>query len=393
MKVEKKQHIMYHSPFLLAATAICLGVCTVETSAFAVSSSQSPRKRKLTNQSKGAGGFGKKGDAVPTTHTRDTSDEINGLVTFLTKWKSVGLGMDSNAGTEVGYSTLHGRRGMYATKSFKKGDILCKIPSDCALALSDPSRMGDLDQTPAEGGRNFLQWYANNDKARAMWEPYLASLPTEDVNFDPTPDFYSDEEIDALEYPLAIRLAAERRMQSADLSEKEGIPLDELQFATWLIASRSFVISISIGDEGAAGAGATAANKKALRVLLPYLDMINHSSDNANAELHLIDPEKDEAWFAIRATRPIKAGKEISIAYGSGVESSVELLQNYGFVPEENRIDTLMLKKGGEECIESLDEWSTTLEEDKKALEEGGDSLGNMANVLRLRIKLKESYP
>ena len=35
-------------------------------------------------------------------------------------------------------------------------------------------------------------------------------------------------------------------------------------------------------------------SEKAIRVLLPYLDMINHSSDNANAELHLIDPEKDD---------------------------------------------------------------------------------------------------
>lgn len=384
---------MYHSApaLLLVSVALCVGIETV--SAFAVSSSQSPKKRKITNQSKGmGGGFGKKDVSAPTTHTRDTSDEINSLLNFLSSWKSVGLGVDSKAGTEVGYSTINGRRGMYATKSFKKGDILCKIPSDCALALSDPSKMGDIDQTPAEGGLNFLRWYADNDKAKAMWKSYLETLPTKDANFDPTPDFYSEEDIDALEYPLAIRLAAERRMQIKEVSQKEGIPMDELQFATWLIASRSFVISISIGDEAAAGAGATAANKKALRVLLPYLDMINHSSDDANAELHLIDPEKDEAWFAIRATRPIKAGKEISIAYGSGVESSVELLQNYGFVPQENRIDTLMLKKGGDESLD-LDEWSTTLEEDKKTLEVGGDSLGNMANVLRFRIKLKESYP
>ena len=71
----------------------------------------------------------------------------------------------------------------------------------------------------------------------------------------------------------------------------------------------------------------------------------------------------------------------------------MELLQNYGFVPDENRIDKLMMKKGGDECLESLDDWSTTLEEDEKSLEEGGDTLGNMSNVLRLRIALKKSYP
>lgn len=40
-------------------------------------------------------------------------------------------------------------------------------------------------------------------------------------------------------------------------------------------------------------------SEKAIRVLLPYLDMINHSSDNANAELHLVDPEKDDGKFHV----------------------------------------------------------------------------------------------
>ena len=61
--------------------------------------------------------------------------------------------------------------------------------------------------------------------------------------------------------------------------------------------------------------------------------MINHSSDNHNSELHLIDPEKDDAWFGIRATRPIKKNKEITISYGAaGVETSLGLLMNYGFI-------------------------------------------------------------
>lgn len=139
--------------------------------------------------------------------------------------------------------------------------------------------------------------------------------------------------------------------------------------------------------------GAVSTTEKAVRVLLPYLDFINHSSDNYNAELHLIDPEKDDAWFAIRAVRPIKKGKEITISYGaSGVETSVGLLMNYGFVPDQNKFDAMLLRKGGEGCIESLDGWSTTLEEDEAALKKGGDEIGNMANVLRFRAKMKRSY-
>lgn len=73
----------------------------------------------------------------------------------------------------------------------------------------------------------------------------------------------------------------------------QNIAFDELQFATWLVASRSFAIKISI-DDPLVREGALSKQEKAIRLLLPYLDMINHSSDNANAELHMIDPEKDD---------------------------------------------------------------------------------------------------
>jgi len=120
--------------------------------------------------------------------------------------------------------------------------------------------------------------------------------------------------------------------------------------------------------------------------------MINHESDNYNSELHLIDPEKDDAWFAIRAARPIKKNKEITISYGAaGVETSVGLLMNYGFVQDENKFDALLLKNGGDDCISSVDGWSTTLEDDEQQLAAGVS--GNMANVLRFRTKMKRSYP
>lgn len=119
--------------------------------------------------------------------------------------------------------------------------------------------------------------------------------------------------------------------------------------------------------------------------------MANHHSDQPNAKLTLIDPEKDDAWFALEATRPIKAGKEIVIAYGSGVESSVELFLNYGFVPHSNRIDQFMLKKGGDDAITTLDGWTTTLEEDQRMLKMADDE-NTLKKILNFRIRLKESY-
>ena len=62
---------------------------------------------------------------------------------------------------------------------------------------------------------------------------------------------------------------------------------------------------------------------------------------------------------------------------------------NYGFVPENNKIDSMFMKKGGDECIESLDGWKTTVDEDNAMLTH---ATGNMVNVLKLRMKLKRAY-
>lgn len=379
-----------HSLSLLTLLAAQISGTYAFFAPFALSSSSSPKRNIKTNQVEAAGGFGKNSfDTVPISHTRDESASTQNLINFLCQWKSEGLG--ENAGTEIGFDA-NGFRGLYATKPFKKGEIICKIPSDCALALADPSAVSEEALSVVDGAVNFLQWYAMNPSAREMWSSYLDTLPTRELNFDPTPDFWSDEEINQLEFPMIVKQAMERKEQLAEIAAKTNLPFDELQFATWLVASRSFAIKITVDDAGLVRDGAVSTREQGLRVLLPYLDMINHSSDNCNSELHLIDPEKDEAWFAIRAQRPIKKNKEITISYGAaGVETSVGLLMNYGFIQDENKFDTLLLKRGGDDCIASLDGWSTTLEDDEQQLAAGVS--GNMGSVLRFRAKMKRSYP
>ena len=368
----------------------------IRSDAFPISSSSTPSKKRISNQSKGAGGFGKKSDSVPIQHSPDTSPEMTALMQFLLSQKSSGFG-SPDAGTEVGIGNENQVRGIYATKSFKKGEILCRIPSDCALALSDPALGGDDIPTMAHAGRNFLIFYKLDPKANQVWSPYLNTLPSNDDDFDATPDYFSEDEINALEFPLAIEAARRRQREIQELAESESqqnddITLEDLQFATWIASSRAFPIQISSHDPNEPQGLVSKPNKQ-IKVLLPYLDLINHNSNSFNAELHLIDPEKDEAWFAIKATRPIKAGKEITISYGTGVLSSVDLLQNYGFVPTENKIDDFMLSKtDNDKIISSLDGWSTTLEEDEYALQNDDTLSTHMRKVLQFRCKLKRSY-
>lgn len=353
---------------------------------FAFTSSSSPKRKKISNKTNGGGGFGKVSDSVPIQHTADISEATSNLIEFLTSQKAAGI----NSGCEIGFSNESNIRGLFATKPFKKGEIICKIPSDLALALSNPELGGSDAPNVAFGGRNFLDMYQNHNVASKTWAPYLNTLPTKDQHFDASPDFFTDEEVEALEFPRAIEGAKTRLNEIAEICAEYEMDFHELQFATWLVSSRSFQISIDAGGPTPDGDDLVSKPSKTIRVMVPFIDMINHSEE-ANAEVHIIDPEKDEAWFSIRAQRPIKAGKEISITYGTGYDTSYTLLQNYGFVADKNKIDAMMLKKGGDDVIES-DGWSTTLEEDENALKSSNLSSA-MRKILQFRCKMKSSYP
>jgi hypothetical protein len=349
-------------------------------------------KSKTTGKANG-GGFGVV-KQNPLVHTPDTSETTQRLLQFLTAQQAKGL-----KDVEIGHHQSTGVRGFFCTKNFKKGQIMFKIPSDCALALSDPSKNGEDVPTLTHGGANFLSMYWNNEEARQLWAPYLDALPVQGSSqFDPTPDFFEEEEIELLEFPRLIRQVKERKEEIVQIAAEKGIDVAELQFATWLTASRAFRISISTDSDDDEMPKYDKKNQviakreqNTVRVMVPFIDMVNHSSDNSNAKLTLIDPEKDDAWFALEATRNIPAGKEILIAYGTGVDSSAELLLNYGFVPQSNRIDQFMLKKGGDDCITSLDGWTTTLEEDKAMLPMAEDD-DTLKKILKFRIQMKESY-
>ena len=347
---------------------------------------------KKAPASKIGGGFGPSKE-IDFLHKADTSESTQNLLQFLRSQNAKGLD-----DVEIGIHETTGVRGLFAMKNFKANQILCQIPSDCALALSDPSKNEEDAPTLAHGGANFLSNYWQDEDARRMWAPYLDTLPTMgSPQFDPTPDFFGDEELELLEFPRLMNLAKERKAQVALVAAERGLDFDELQFATWLAASRAFRISIATQDDydpkydDKGQIMAKAGEQKAIRVMVPFIDMANHSSDQPNARLTLIDPEKDDAWFALEASRPIAGGKEIVIAYGNGVESSVELFMNYGFIPKTNKIDKRMLGKGGNDCITSAEEWTTSLEEDYSMLSMTGDD-ATLRKILSFRIKLKEAY-
>ena len=124
----------------------------------------SPRASPTTTTS--GTGFGLPSKSLQQQrHATDTSPQVQKLVQFL---QQQGGGAEL-AGTEIAIDTVNGRRGLYATKNWSKDKIICKIPSDMALALSDPAKNGEDAPTIAHGGANFLNFYKKNEQAAQQW--------------------------------------------------------------------------------------------------------------------------------------------------------------------------------------------------------------------------------
>ena len=354
--------------------------------------------------------------AVTYTYQPDKSPATAAMLQFLRTQKA---DIDK---VEIGYDKETKRRGLFAKKTFgKAGSVLCKIPSDCALALADPQQ-GDKTETPStvESGLNFLQMYEQKQqdhqkKQPCWWKPYLDSLPSREQAQSAecsTPNMWTEDEIDLLEFPRIVNSARKRKHEiHKRLEQHQDISKEDLEYATWLVSSRAFPIRIADEKNGSAssaeqpmydekGQVISKASSKYIPCLVPFIDMANHHSSQPNAKWTVLDPQKDNAWFALETLRPIPAGKEITLGYGSGIDSSLELLLDYGFVEElqtaDNPIDSFMLKKGGDDCIGALDGWTTTLEEDAKVLAMLLDSESEenaiLQKILRFRIKLKRAY-
>ena len=199
-----------------------------------------------------------------------------------------------------------------------------------------------------------------------------------------------------------------------------------LRHAVWCASSRSFVVcgkpnleannpetgkaarfdQAGVRDAAAevpaaaapAADGAAEEEKSdgAVQVLVPLIDLANHAREDATAELRIIDADKDDATFALFATRPLRAGEQVTISY-SAAAGSVELLSSYGFVPaggaDGDDDDGGALEADAARVAQAVAEghvWSTSIADDE-ALLAAGVATPAMTQAVRLRLALKRA--
>jgi len=191
------------------------------------------------------------------------NDSAQVLVGFLESKGAKGVA----SGVEIGISDS-GIRGVFAMRAFQSGDCVCAIPFSATIVLDE--RSVEKTVSDAQLGAIFMNDILEDSIASRIWKPYFDSLSTKHRYFDPTPDLFSDEEIQSLKLPSVVKNVMKRKQQIIATALLEDMDLESLTFATWLVTKRKFTIS------------KTTQRKT---VLIPFLDMLNHSSRHVNAEV------------------------------------------------------------------------------------------------------------
>ena len=328
-----------------------------------------------------------------------------------------------------GNAASPGLRGVFAKRDFLPGEYMVAVPFVSTLLVeeefdestSNPGEVVLRADEPDVGFRFWERFFCRdndaenkkeNENNNEKYKAFLDCLPMtpDDPNFDGTPDFWSEEDIRRLEIPgvidkmlsrkegiagFADRVAAAAADEKSDgenskdgetntdvASSSSAAALATIQQCCWLVQSRAFTTyKKAMSIDGSVGLLSRV-------VLIPFIDMINHASRKlANAEMQVVESkEYDESFYALVATQPIAKGTEVTICYGTGEETALEIFSKYGFWSEVE--DPEKEKAALQKLLEGV-EWSTTMEEDQAMLETEEGSREPMRSILSIRIYAK----
>eukprot|EP00967_Tisochrysis_lutea_P008327 scaffold9953_cov32-Tisochrysis_lutea.AAC.5 len=274
----------------------------------------------------------------------------------------------------VAIADFGGLRGVMATRSIAPGEEVIAIPASCALDLG----VQGADPVPAA-----LRMLAQREMEEGTErEAYYATLPPPDSSDLCTPDFFSEKELQMLQWPPLIvdvrkRSAAVRKVlggtaPSGDTPISQlaiaGGRMREVRWAVWLIQSRVLTV---LGPDG-----------EGHKLLIPFIDMFNHRASSK----HYLTGRTD-GMLRVVAGAPISVGDQIEIVYGTSDTSNAEFLGHYGFVdPAAAAADEAMLKAHPEAKPMLL---QTSIEEDEALL--AAEPPQNEALALQFRLAMKRA--
>mmetsp|Transcript_2480 Transcript_2480/g.7404 ORF Transcript_2480/g.7404 Transcript_2480/m.7404 type:complete len:437 (-) Transcript_2480:470-1780(-) len=272
----------------------------------------------------------------------------------------------------VAVGVRNGRRGIFALGQIGEGETICSIPKDAVLVL------GTESTNPAKPANALLNLVKGQGPEHDFFRAMIDVLP-EEKDCDAA-IFFSDAEIEALEYPEVKKEVEKRREQlkrnygyfeedarySGDIDNPIGkgilYTVEELQWAVFIIVSRALGVQNEDGEF--------------VRMLIPLIDMFNHKGTSKHKLKY-----KDNAYTIVAGTQ-IEPGEEVCIVYGDGMLTNFQLLLDYGFVEEDNPNDSRRFLGGDQSertlrknkdalttfLIEKLESLNVSPEDDEKIL-------------------------
>mmetsp|Transcript_10503 Transcript_10503/g.16112 ORF Transcript_10503/g.16112 Transcript_10503/m.16112 type:complete len:349 (-) Transcript_10503:511-1557(-) len=272
----------------------------------------------------------------------DESPQIQRLMEWLSSHQE-GIGYRQRQWNDVaiGSSSEAGIRGVFSKRSFLPGDVILKIPYTSSLVINEEyDKFGQTKLLRAQEphfGFQFWQRYMNDTEARVKYQSYFDCLPltSDDPHFDPTPDFWSEDEIRQVELPSLVDQWLSRKRYIYKMVNDAGQSDNRttILLCCWLVQTRAFTITYKKKKKKENSTATTTTRSLSSRVvLIPFLDMVNHAR-LANARIKVVEniTYPNESYYALVATDIIPKGSELFICYGTGKETSLELFGKYGF--------------------------------------------------------------
>jgi hypothetical protein len=252
----------------------------------------------------------------------------------------------------------HGERGIAATATLRRNESFAKIP--LRLAITDDP---EDEESNTLVGKDTL-WSVRlackllrlkADGPASPWYPYLNSLPSS----VPAPMInFSWEDVQSIAYEPArrqldktIHLVSSAWASLPPTAASSQLTREEFDWAISIVHSRTF------GTAGKAGG-------VGVRMLVPLVDMLNHSGDQDlssstsapvptatdNVRWDLVSKIGGEFFMVLTATRDIKQGEELLLSYGE--RGNADFFEHYGFIPPRNIHDDVILFASIEDAID-----------------------------------------
>ncbi|CAM9481558.1 unnamed protein product [Phaeothamnion confervicola] len=299
-------------------------------------------------------GFGSKPASAAGTLLRDAETMA------LAKWLETN-GADMR---RVAVADFNGLRGVMALQDIPKGDAIIRVPSGAAVYL------GDEGPGPEMLAMQLLKLRSDPD---SRWSPYFASLPAPGGPDLTTTDFFTEDELDMLQFPPVADETRRRLARCRSLYDDVVLPqveigsafhnaklsLEDLKWALFVVVSR--VLSVLRMDDVTYS-----------KLLIPGIDLFNHRAGAPHILRGRLAPG---STLEIVAGEYVKAGEEITIEYMGGGARSDRMVQDYGFLdPAVDDVGWLRQMPAGAAASAAAQDAlrQTSLEEDEALLAAGG---------------------